>query len=255
MIHFNKLPNPPQVLIDNGVVWTTALMDAVNAYAGYENIPSAEKNELIKNYKHIDIKNQLFFYEPMKCCFCECIPSEGGHVEVEHYHPKSLYPKETFEWDNLLPICRICNGNKSALDTIVTPIVHPVINDPEEYFTYDFLRIIASETAPDVEMANLTIHETEGLDLNNTRLILPRSALLASLHSYENELLRFTEEFNASVQKAKKLRMIAHLSSSLDSINTLTDEKSKHAGYCRWYISQSNIIQNAIALVAIPIDD
>ena len=35
-------------------------------------------------------------------------------MEVEHFHPKSLYPNEVISWENLLPICKRCNSSKGA---------------------------------------------------------------------------------------------------------------------------------------------
>ena len=54
-------------------------------------------------------------------------------MEVEHYYPKSLYPKEVLNWENLLPSCKKCNGNKSDLDTKQTPIIKPDIDQPRDH--------------------------------------------------------------------------------------------------------------------------
>ncbi|GAB4212901.1 MAG: hypothetical protein OHK0022_49340 [Roseiflexaceae bacterium] len=46
---------------------------------------------------------------PRRCVYCE----DSCANEVEHIKPKTLYPEETFVWDNYLYACRICNGTKS----------------------------------------------------------------------------------------------------------------------------------------------
>ena len=51
-----------------------------------------------------------------KCVFCESPLGVSGHLEVEHYTAKTLYPDLTFEWTNLLPTCRLCNRSKSNVD-------------------------------------------------------------------------------------------------------------------------------------------
>jgi uncharacterized protein (TIGR02646 family) len=39
------------------------------------------------------------------CAYCEC----NEATDVEHIFPKSLYPSDTFVWDNYLLSCRTCN--------------------------------------------------------------------------------------------------------------------------------------------------
>jgi uncharacterized protein (TIGR02646 family) len=69
-----------------------------------------------------------------KCCFSECkLNEEGKYDEVEHFHPKSLYPDEVVSWSNLLPINKACNTAKSDHDTKAEPIINPYIDDPKEH--------------------------------------------------------------------------------------------------------------------------
>ena len=58
MIKINKC-NPPKVLVDNQASWTKDLLDAVNFYGTYSNIPEAEKKSLISHYRHKDIQKTL----------------------------------------------------------------------------------------------------------------------------------------------------------------------------------------------------
>lgn len=69
-----------------------------------------------------------------KCCFCECrLNVESKYLEVEHFHPKGLYPDEVLLWENLLPICSRCNKQKSNHDTKQYPIIHPVKDNPKDH--------------------------------------------------------------------------------------------------------------------------
>lgn len=43
-----------------------------------------------------------------RCHYCE----DSYADEIEHIHPKNLYPQHTFEWDNYLYACGPCNGPK-----------------------------------------------------------------------------------------------------------------------------------------------
>jgi hypothetical protein len=44
-----------------------------------------------------------------RCMYCEDSVSD----EVEHHHPKNLYPGRVFDWDNYLYSCGPCNGPKN----------------------------------------------------------------------------------------------------------------------------------------------
>jgi uncharacterized protein (TIGR02646 family) len=77
-----------------------------------------------------------------KCCFCETkLGEESKYMEVEHFHPKSIYPNEVVEWENLLPICKRCNGKKSDHDTKQEEIIHPVKNNPKEHLKLENYRL------------------------------------------------------------------------------------------------------------------
>ena len=82
------------------------------------------------------IKDQLKLMSRNKCCYCECRFGKGNNkFTVDHFHPKSKYPKEVVKWDNLMPACRRCNiDNKHIHDTKVNPIINPKYDDPSEYF-------------------------------------------------------------------------------------------------------------------------
>jgi hypothetical protein len=44
-----------------------------------------------------------------RCMYCE----DSAADEIEHVRPKSLYPDQTFVWENYLYACGRCNGPKS----------------------------------------------------------------------------------------------------------------------------------------------
>lgn len=44
-----------------------------------------------------------------RCMYCE----DSAGDQVEHFHPKSLYPNYVFTWPNLLCACGGCNGPKN----------------------------------------------------------------------------------------------------------------------------------------------
>jgi hypothetical protein len=73
-----------------------------------------------------------------KCCYSEIrLGEESRYMEVEHFHPKSLYPDEVMAWGNLLPTCKKCNATKGEHDTVAQPIVNPFVDSPKAYFYFE----------------------------------------------------------------------------------------------------------------------
>jgi 5-methylcytosine-specific restriction endonuclease McrA len=122
-------PPEPQKLIDNNAAWQQSLNAAIATHGSYKAIPDAEREKLIRHYKDAAVKTPLFESSHQKCAYCECNATEGGYIEIDHFRPKSIYPESVFEWNNLLPSCRQCNGMKSDHDTGAEPI----INGEENY--------------------------------------------------------------------------------------------------------------------------
>jgi hypothetical protein len=72
-----------------------------------------------------------------------------GHIE--HYRPKSRYPRQTFRWRNLLLACGVCNGAEYKGNRFPTkqqggPLVNPCEDDPAQHFrfVYDVKAKLAS---------------------------------------------------------------------------------------------------------------
>ena len=234
MIKINK-PAPPQVIIDNQEQWTKDLNEAITLCGGYNKIPPEQKESLLVHYHHNDIKKTLFASSFYKCAFCECKPGDSGNIEVEHFAPKSIYPDLTFDWDNLLPSCRKCNEAKTDFDTIKEPIINPSKTDPEELFTYNYIRICAISGCSQEQAAKNTI---DVCNLNSSRLYEVRAMLIKSLTEYADELkekLDLIEE--ADTPKKRKIR-ITKLRNYIEKIDQLLEDSSVYAGYCRWFMSQ-----------------
>lgn len=108
-----------------------------------EELTSTRVMELTEEFKNDSskrvwdkkyIKEALLEMSHNKCCYCECkIDEESKYLEVEHFHPKSIYKDEVVHWDNLLPSCKRCNGRKGDHDTLEKPIVNPAIDEPKEH--------------------------------------------------------------------------------------------------------------------------
>lgn len=80
---------------------------------------------------HIATKslNEWHYY---KCAFCEI--QNADNLQIEHFYPKSSYPKQAFEWPNLFLICSRCNLIKGVQDPDIG--IKPDIDDPSEYLWF-----------------------------------------------------------------------------------------------------------------------
>ena len=138
-------------------------------------------------WKEPYIEKRLMQMSHGKCCYCECeLGKESNYMEVEHFHHKDKYKNEVVVWDNLLPACRACNGNKGVHDTVAAPIVNPTIDEPKDHLGFRTFRY-KWKTAVGKETVIL-------LDLNNTeKRCKPRFSIC-------NELISKVEDFLESIQ-------------------------------------------------------
>lgn len=246
MIRINKPKTPPQILFNNKEKWTKALTDAVNQYGEYAKIPKEEKEKLLQHYRNNEIQRELFQCSHNKCSFCECIPSEGGNIEVEHFAPKSIHYKLAFDWDNFLPVCRKCNEAKSDFDTVLDPIVNPCKEDPEEYFDYSFISIIPSKDTPDLAISQTTIRVC---DLNATRLLKARSDLLLNLSVYQENLNNWLQEIENADSPLKRRNRIIKLINSIEAIDLLKREEEKYSAFCKVFLNNCEIYHKAKTII------
>lgn len=236
----------PQALTNNKVVWLQYLEAALTKYGSYKDIPEAEKQKLVSHYRHDEIKNALIASSNGKCAFCECIPSEGGNVEVEHFRPKSIYPKHTFDWSNLLPACRKCNGTKLDHDTIAEPIINPYDYDPESLFYYDDIEMKVQE-CPDKQLGLKTI---EICGLNSVRLYRPRANILISLRVFSQDLEMAINEYkNAGTARIKGKRF-RNLGEAIEKIEMLASPQEKYSNFCSHFLKNCSPYIEAKAILS-----
>jgi uncharacterized protein (TIGR02646 family) len=68
-----------------------------------------------------------------KCAFCEGELGAQAYPQIEHYIARTVDPDRAFEWENLLPVCQICNRSKDQFDHNGS-LLKPDIEDPEPFF-------------------------------------------------------------------------------------------------------------------------
>lgn len=147
------------------------------------------------------IEKRLIEMSHGKCCYCECeLGKESNYMEVEHFHHKGKYKNEVVAWDNLLPACRACNGNKGTHDTITNPIVNPTIDNPKDHlgfyaFRYKWKTNIGKETI-------------DLLDLNDTeKRCKPRFTICNELISKVEDFLDAVRNVTPTSRSQEKNRM------------------------------------------------
>lgn len=239
MIKLKRPIEKPDILIKNADAWTKGLMDLIVKYGEYEKIPDKEKKSAVSFYRHDDIKNSLFLSSFRKCAFCETFPEDSGYIEVEHFHPKAKYPDKTFEWENFLPCCRTCNGNKGDHDTLSDPILNPFDIEPDQYLEVDFLKLKAKD---DNKIAKSTL---KVCGLNSTRLYRPRSEICKTFSQYEDELENHLEEYEDLETSIKKRNKLKRIQESIEVIETLKRPDSAHSFFCTFLIERSSTFKKA----------
>lgn len=130
-------PSAPAVLTNNQKAWTKALL------AARAKKDKALTRKIEGRYRHHAVKSKLTKMFGGKCAYCESILGVVDYGHIEHYKPKTKYPKLTFAWRNLLLSCAKCNdsghkGQKFPTARVGGPIVDPTLDDPTNHFRFDY---------------------------------------------------------------------------------------------------------------------
>ena len=158
-------------------------------------------------WKQHYIERDLLKMSYEKCCYCECkLNEESKYLEVEHFYPKSIYKDQVVNWENLLPSCKRCNGKKSGLNPVTTPIINPSIDNPQLNIYlqgYRFYKI--------TDKGHNTIEE---LDLNNRkRLVNKRYEIGCEIAEQLEDILEKVKEYHSASTKInrKKNKLVSNL--------------------------------------------
>lgn len=174
MIQFNR-PEKPKSLVENADNWTHELINELKTLS-YSKVKDSIKNR----YRQDDIKEALETMQDNLCCYCESeIEKATTFSHIEHRKPKSLFPEESFNWNNLFLICPVCNTNKSNQWDEENEILDCCIDLPKEHIDYNN-SILDSKTKRGLTTIN-------HCDLNRKSLIEARNKVLIKLlHIIEN---------------------------------------------------------------------
>jgi hypothetical protein len=117
MIRIQKTTPPPSTLNNER---TYEQLQIILDKNGFDN--DKEKDNYRKLCRSDRIYNALCETYHHKCAFCERkqsrllpnakAPERKPRFTIEHYRPIKSYYWLIYSWDNLLPVCAACNGNK-----------------------------------------------------------------------------------------------------------------------------------------------
>lgn len=143
MIFVDRIDEPAS-LIANKVSWLNSYLTAIANYVANPTINNKRVKTLAENkYRQLDIKTSLKNMFEGKCAYCESHLAHVSYGHIEHFKPKSSYPQDCFNWNNLLLGCEICNGTqyKSTHFPLANengPIVDPTSDDPNNFFDFEY---------------------------------------------------------------------------------------------------------------------
>lgn len=154
-----------------------------------------------------------------RCMYCE----DSAADEVEHHHPKNLFPDLAFVWTNYLYACGPCNGPKNNRFAVLakgklrevtrrpgdpvkrpvagrTALLHPRLESALDFMTLD----IAGDTflfVPTARHPRRAEYTLEILGLNNRDYL--RRARREAYESYRARVREYISERDAGAGQAK----------------------------------------------------
>lgn len=194
----------PTILVINETNWKTELLEAI------QNQDKEKEDIVSKRYNHPTVKETLEKDFHNKCGYCENKLKVSDYGHIDHFCPQKISPADTFDWDNLILSCSMCNskaykGDKFPIQDITILLIHPCIDNPNNHlrFQYDKLGETALVDYKDMK-GRVTI---EVLGLNRPELLKERSKYIFMILSLieksasSNEAKALLNEAQADTEK------------------------------------------------------
>ena len=171
----------------------------------------------------------------------------GPNGTIEHYHPKSKTPNETFDWDNLFIGCTLCNTPKSDFDTSKEPFIHPVADNPEDYLTFDDLMYIPkASSGPTYQKARNVIDHCK---LERIPLTRKHAEIQFAFMANREALNKKLDLYKSRKNDKSKLQDAADILTSLIDLNKEASDDAEYAGYMRFLLRKYDVIKSAVAVI------
>lgn len=126
----------PDSLAKNAAKWTNELLAEISKHGEFAKVPEIYKNK----YRQDDVKEALNKMYKNHCCYCESVVGKeyATYGRIEHLKPKSVFPAQCFEWNNLHWSCEVCNTTyKQDNWDPVNPILDPCVDDISAHLYLD----------------------------------------------------------------------------------------------------------------------
>jgi len=156
--------------------------------------PCPYPEKLKSDYKNKDNKKALKDSSNGKCMYCESSIAHIDYGDVEHIKPKSKFPSETYNWDNLGYACAKCNRDYKN-DSYDPDLINPYDVDPLNYI-YFIGGILHAIGGNDKGRITITV-----IQLNRADLLQKR---MTTLISFQELITRFETVENLAEKDALK---------------------------------------------------
>lgn len=114
-------------------------VDAPSCLGGYAS--GLQNWDAVGPGEKAQIRESLVNMQGERCAYCECpIASPKGHIE--HFFPRSRFPKKIFDWDNLFFSCDAkdtCGRRKDSSATgsyDPATLIKPDVDEPDDYLHF-----------------------------------------------------------------------------------------------------------------------
>lgn len=126
----------PSSLSTNAATWTKDLLSEIKKAGSFAKVDNSYKDK----YRQDDIKESLAEMYNNHCCYCESIIGKeyATYGRIEHLKPKSIFPLNCFDWNNLHWACEVCNTSykKDNWDN-TNPILDPCKDNISDHLYLD----------------------------------------------------------------------------------------------------------------------
>lgn len=157
----------------------------------------------LQSREYLKHKEKLMEEFDGKCAYCDSKIGISSHANVEHFYPKSLYPEKTFDIDNLLIACQICNVSKAGNFPLDSD-GNPQLLSPRTDKFKDHIELISDGTFCGVtERGRVTI---DTLNLNRPELVERRRYELLEREYYSEKSVKEIDAFDVFGESLLKIR-------------------------------------------------
>lgn len=228
-MHKVKRNSAPNSLIVKNQKYLEKLDNGVTVNQPWGTLNIKERKEILQNLNEI--------YHGC-CAYCESEVETTSSPRIEHFRPKSLFPRLIFEYDNMNYSCERCNTFKG--DKWNELYFSPSEENPEEHIKFD-----KTTAVPIDERGNEMI---ELVQLNRDKLIENRKNKYDLIETYinvaykkyaeidynnimsiKNFLERFDEAYNSYIKSSSIETNYSTMirQNFLEKVNDLQEKRNK----------------------------